>query len=182
MAFVRRWADSSLMSGRGNYPRAGWGGPRGAHMARSPAPALKYRSASEPSRRKMQWIGGDGRPDQRSERPPARRLPVGPNASGHDERRSLSRAATIGSLACGAFVRFFANQERDRLGQRAPHRCAFTSVAPQQRRNASLLRRNTSPLGAQIVLNRRSFASGPLQQPKDFFQCSGQNQLTPGRQ
>ena len=170
------------MSGRGNYPRAGWGGPPGAHMARSPAPALKYRSASEPSHRKMQWIGGDGRPDQRSERPPARRLPVGPNASGHDERRSLSRAATIGSLARGAFVRFFPNRDgvvsvsARRAGARSR---ALHHSSAETRHSCDETRHHSAH---KSFCNRRSFASGPLQQPKDFFQCSGQNQLTPGRQ
>jgi hypothetical protein len=78
-----------------------------------------------------------------------------------------------GSLARGAFVRFFANREWDRFDQRAPRRCAFTSVAPQQRRNASLWRRNTSPLGAtnRFVTGER-FAIGPLQQPRISFNAA----------
>jgi len=72
------------MSGAGNWrpARDGWR-CRGPEGSGPPAAALKYRSASEPSRRKMQWIGGDGRSGRSPERPPARRF--------RGSRRSMPR-------------------------------------------------------------------------------------------
>src|SRR5262249_42250330 len=146
-AFGRRWADASLMSGRGNYPARGREpAPGGADGPLPRRAALKSRSASEPSRRKMRSIGGDGR-SGRGPRTVAREAVCGTlllhAAAAADP---LSRAATIAIL-----IRQKAHEQLQVM--RAPRRCALAAVAPQQRRNASPQRRNASLLGARIFCN-----------------------------
>lgn len=118
------------MSGGGNYCPRERGPAQRPGRSGPPAAARKYRSASEPSRpNAMVW----------------RRRTVRTSTLSGRTRAVPGSRCLIARCSRSCHVRFLAKQDDSvslsarRAGARS------TSVAPQQRRNASLWRQNTSP-------------------------------------
>lgn len=169
------------MSGRGNYCLARDGSAQGPGRSGPPAAALKYRSASEPSPREMQSIGGDGRSGRAPERPPARRCGESMlhAAMGADLCRAARQSALARAARSCVFSRIrngIVSVSARRVGARVNERC--TTAAPK---HVTLATKHVTTRRHKSFCNRRCFALG-VATAQDFFQRSGQNQLTPGSQ